>query len=454
MLVLHAPQANAAGHRLEVLLDFAMLAVIVLAGLFGPLLAYPQGWHVPEVVGELLVGVILGSTGLGYLDASDPTFSFLAEVGFGLVMFVVGTHVPIRDHNLQGGLGRAIARAVLVGAGSAVLGVVISSAFGTGHASLYAVLMASSSAALILPIIESLDLQGEQVLQLLPQVAIADAACIVALPLAIDSGHAGRAGLGALAVIATGAALFAALRFLESKQYRRRLHRVSEQRHFALELRISLVILFSLAAVAGRSHVSVMLAGFVFGIAVAAVGAPRRLARQLFAVTEGFLGPLFFVWLGASLDLRALGARPGLILLGLLLGVGAVLSHSLTSLTGQPLSVSSLASAQLGVPVAAATLGTSLNVLQPGEPAALVLGALVTIAAATIAGGSAVRHGHISSPDDPGPAHRGRRTRPSSQTGSSDSYTEPYWPKTRKRSNPLANQRPFVTATTLPLQDS
>jgi Kef-type K+ transport system membrane component KefB len=383
--------------RLEVLVDFAMLAVIVLAGLFGPLLAYPRRWHVPEVVGELLVGVILGSTGLGYLDASDPTFSFLAEVGFGLVMFVVGTHVPIRDHNLQGSLGRAIARAVLVGAGSAVLGVVIASAFGTGHAALYAVLMASSSAALILPIIESLDLQGEQVLQLLPQVAIADAACIVALPLAIDSEHVGRAGLGALAVIATGAALFGVLRFLERKQYRRRLHRVSEQRHFALELRISLVILFSLAAVAGRSHVSVMLAGFVFGIAVAAVGAPRRLARQLFAVTEGFFGPLFFVWLGASLDLRALGARPALILLGLLLGLGALLSHSLAGATGQPLNLSSLAAAQLGVPVAAAALGTSLNVLQPGESAALILGALVTIAAATIAGGSAARKQRVSS---------------------------------------------------------
>jgi len=286
---------------------------------------------------------------------------------------------------------------VLVGAGSAFLGVLLASGFGTGHAALYAVLMASSSAALILPIIESLDLQGEQVLRLLPQVAIADAACIVALPLAIDSEHVGRAGLGALAVIATGAALFGVLRFLERKQYRRRLHRVSEQRHFALELRISLVILFSLAAVAGRSHVSVMLAGFVFGIAVAAVGAPRRLARQLFAVTEGFFGPLFFVWLGASLDLRALGARPALILLGLLLGFGALLSHSLAGATGQPLNLSSLAAAQLGVPVAAAALGTSLNVLQPGESAALILGALVTIAAATIAGGSAARKQRVSS---------------------------------------------------------
>jgi Kef-type K+ transport system membrane component KefB len=208
--------------------------------------------------------------------------------------------------------------------------------------------------------------------------------------------------LGALAVIATGAILFAVLSFLERDGYRRRLHRVSEQRHFALELRISLMILFSLAALASGSKVSVMLAGFVFGLAVALVGEPRRLARQLFALTEGFLGPLFFVWLGASLDLRALGARPTLILLGLLLGVGAVLSHSLTRLTGQPLSLSSLAAAQLGVPIAAATVGTNLNVLVPGESAALILGALVTIAAATVAGGWAARQEQARPPDAAG----------------------------------------------------
>jgi len=375
-----------------------MLAVIALAGLVGPILAYPQGWHVPVVIGELLVGIILGRTGVGYLKASDPTFSFFAEVGFGLVMFVAGTHVPIRDPSLQESLGRGTARAVLVGAGSAVLGVLLASTFGTGHAALYAVLMASSSAALILPIIDSLELHGDHVLHLLPQVAIADAACIVALPLAIDPGHVGRAGLGALTIILGGVVLFGALSFLERKRYRHRLHHVSEERHFALELRISLMILFSLAAVAGRSHVSVMLAGFVFGLAVAAVGEPRRLARQLFAVTEGFFAPLFFVWLGASLDLRALGTRPTLILLGLLLGAGALLSHSLTRLAGQPLNLSSLAAAQLGVPVAAATLGTSLKVLQPGESAALILGALVTIAAATIAGGLAARKQRVNTP--------------------------------------------------------
>jgi len=370
--------------------DFAILAVIVLAGLAGPILAYPKGWHVPVVIGELLAGILLGRTGLGYLKDSDPTFSFLAEVGFGLVMFVAGTHVPVRDHSLQRSVAGGAARAALVGAGSAVLGVLLAAAFGTGHGALYAVLMASSSALLILPIIDSqrlLDLGGEQVLRLLPQVAIADAACIVALPL-----------------VAAGVVVFGALSYLERKGYRHRLHHLSEERHFALELRISLMILFSLAAIASRSYVSVMLAGFVFGLAVAAIGEPRRLARQLFAITEGFFAPLFFVWLGASLDLRALGARPSLILLGLLLGLGAVLSHGLARLTGQPFNVSSLAAAQLGVPVAAATVGTSLNVLLPGESAALILGALVTIVVATMAGGSAARKGRTASPDKPLPA--------------------------------------------------
>lgn len=382
-------------------MDFAMLAVIVLAGLAGPLLAYPRGWQVPVVVGELVIGIFLGRTGLGHLDASDPTFSFLADIGFGLVMFVAGTHVPVRDGSLRRSLGPSAARAALVGAGSAVLGVALATVFGTGHAALYAVVMASSSALLILPIIGSLDLHGEQVLALLPQVAIADAACIIALPLAIDPDHAGRAGLGALTVIVSGAAIFVVLRYLEHQGYRHRLHHVSEERHFALELRISLAILFSLAALASGSDVSIMLAGFVFGLAVSAIGQPRRLARQLFALTEGFFGPLFFVWLGASLDLRALGARPTLILLGLLLGVGAVLSHLLTRLTGQPLALSALGAAQLGVPVAAATVGTGLGVLAPGESAALVLGALVTIVAATLAGGWAARQQPASSCPEP-----------------------------------------------------
>ena len=365
-------------------MTFATLALISLVAVLGPVLALPRRWHLPVVLGELLAGIALGPTGLDVLHAGNPTFTFLADAGFALVMFVAGSHVPVRDVRLRAALRTGLLRAVAVGVLAALAGAGLATAFGTGHAALYAVLMASSSAAVVLPVVDSLHLGGPPVLQLLPQVAVADAACIVALPLVIDPRHAGRAALGAAAVLAATAVLYAVLRWLERSGIRKRAHTVSEERKFALELRVSLAVLFALAALAVLTHVSVMLAGFGLGVAVAAVGEPRRLARQLFAVTEGFLGPLFFVWLGASLDLREVGRHPSVVGLGLALGGGAVAVHAAMRATGQPLPVAGLAAAQLGVPVAAATLGTRLHVLRTGEATALILGALVTIAVAVL----------------------------------------------------------------------
>jgi len=380
-------------------MTFQTLALIGLAGLLGPLLALPRRGNVPLVIGELIAGIVLGSTGFRTLHASNQVFTFLADIGFALIMFVAGSHVPARDQRLRAALKIGILRAVAVGVLAAGAGFGVASLFGTSHGALYAVLMASSSAALILPIVDSLGLGGPNVLELLPQIAIADAACIVALPLAIDPKHAGRAALGALAVIAAAAVFFVVLRHFENNGTRKRVHDVSEQRSFALELRLNLVILFALAALAVRTHVSIMLAGFSFGIAIAAIGEPRRLAKQLFAVTEGFFGPVFFVWLGASLNLRDLGSHPKYIVLGLVLGLGAIVVHALMRVVGAKLPLVLLAAAQLGVPVAAATVGTQIGVLKSGEPAALILGALVTIAAATAAGGMAVRAGLVAKAD-------------------------------------------------------
>jgi Kef-type K+ transport system membrane component KefB len=367
-------------------MTFGALALIVVAGLLGPALAARGQWHLPVLLGELAAGVLLGPTGISRLHPDNPTWTFMADIGFALVMFVVGTHVPARDPQLLRGVRLGAFRAIGVGVVAVGLAVAINAIFHTGHTSLYAVLMASSSAALVLPIVDSLSLTGPAIVQVLPQVAIADAACIVALPLAIDPARAGRAALGSIAVSLCAAALFVVLRANERNGRRVRLHKVSERRSFALELRIQLAILFGLAALAVATHVSIMLAGFSFGLVVAAVGEPRRLAKQLFALTEGFFGPLFFVWLGASLNLRDLGHHPSYIGLGLLLGAGGVVAHAAMRAAGQPLPVGALAAAQLGVPVAAAALGTQLDLLQPGEAPAILLGALVTIAVSVLAG--------------------------------------------------------------------
>ena len=370
-------------------MTFLSLALIAVVALAGPLLALPVRWRLPVVLGELVAGVVIGRTGLSLVDPGDPTFSLLANIGFALMMFVAGTHVPVRDSQIRSALGQGLGRAAVAAGAAVVLGTVMGLAFGTGHAPLYVVLLASSSAALVLPIVDSLRLGGPQVVAMTAQVAIADIACIVALPLAVDPPNAGRAALGALAVGAAAIVLFFALRALERSGTRQRMHRLSEERKFALELRIQLTLLFALAGVANFGHVSVMLAGFSFGLVVAAVGEPRRLARQLFAVSDGFLGPIFFVWLGASLNLRDLAGHPDMVVLGLALGIGTVLLHAGLRSMDVPLSLGVLSAAQLGVPVAAASIGTQLHVLLPGEDAALLLGALVTMAASALAGSRA-----------------------------------------------------------------
>jgi Kef-type K+ transport system membrane component KefB len=377
---------------------FDTLALLAVIGMTGPLLASLPRFRVPVIIGELVAGLVVGRTGFGIVDSGDATFTLLADIGFALVMFVVGTHVPVRDKTLRSEIPKAFLRAVAVGAVAALLGVTLAHVFGTGHAPLYAVLMVSSSAALALPVIDSLKLDGPAVLSVTTQIAIADATSIVLLPLVINPTQAPRAALGALAIAGFAAVLFVVQRAGDRRGWRKRLHDYSHDREFALELRISLIMLFALCALAVTTHVSIMLAGFALGLVISAIGEPRRLARQLFGITEGFFGPLFFVWLGASLQVRELREHPSLILLGVGLGAGAVLAHCVGRLFGQPVTLAVLSAAQLGVPVAAATLGTSQHLLAPGEPSALMLGALVTIASTSIAGALAARRRSANEP--------------------------------------------------------
>jgi Kef-type K+ transport system membrane component KefB len=373
--------------------SFSVLVLVGIVALLGPLLAWPTRWRIPVVLGELVGGILIGHSGFGLINSTDPTLTFLADLGFGLTMFVAGSKVPIRDARLRPALLIGLVRALGVGLAAAVVGVLLADIFHTGNAIIYAVLMASSSAALILPVVDELSLGGPKVLLMIAQAAIADTACIVVLPLVIDPANASTAAVGAVLIAVGALILYFALRWLDARGILRRAHKTSERRHFALELRVSLIILFSLATIATLTHVSIMLAGFACGLAVAAVGEPQRLAKQLFALNDGFLGPVFFVWLGASLSLDQLVGHPELIVLGLALGIGALLVHALMAVFRQPLSLGVMAAAQLGVPVAAATVGQQTHVLSPGEPAALILGALVTIAGLVAGSAIAARRG-------------------------------------------------------------
>ena len=372
-------------------MTLAGLALVLAVGLVGPLLATPARLRIPVVVGEILLGVLVGRTGIGWVDPDDKVLSFLASAGFALVMLVAGSHVPVRNPTLRSQLGRGLLLAVGVGALAVPVGLLISAVAGTGHGLLYAVLLASSSAALVMPVIDGAGLTGGRVTATVVQVAVADTVCIVALPLAENPSRALGAAVGALAVIAAGVVVAVFMTVVDRTGALRRLQRLSKRRHYGLELRWNLIILFSLAGLAQAVGVSVMLAGFVAGIVIATRGEPRRLAKQLFSVSDGFLAPVFFVWLGASLDLREIGGHPKMLLVAGLLALGTAGVHAAVAFAGQPLPLALLAGAQLGVPVAAVTIGTDAGLLAPGEGGAILAAALVSIAVTSVASAFAAR---------------------------------------------------------------
>ena len=365
-------------------MTFATLALLVLVGLAGPLLSARRAWRIPLLAGELLAGLVIGASGLRWVDAAEPTFTLLAQIGFGLIMLVIGSHIPVRDRVVRAAVGRGAAGAAMVAVVAVALGVGVALLFGSAHGAVYAVLIASSSAALVLPMLQSLSVRADSAAQLVAQIAIADVACIVALPLVLQPQRVLLVALGGIGIAVAGLLLVILLRRVGQHRLRR-LHAVSESRQFALELRVSLLALFGLAGIAQFTHVSVMMAGFTLGLVLSAVGEPRRLGRQLFGMTEGFFGPLFFVWLGATINLRDLGAHPQMILLGLALGAAAVLAHLAGRALGLPWAQAVASAGQLGVPVAAVALGIETKGLMPGEGAAILLGALVAVVASSIA---------------------------------------------------------------------
>ena len=178
-------------------MSFGILALIVLAGLAGPLLASGRRPLVPVVVGELLAGVVIGRSGFGWLDPSEPTVAFMGEIGFAMLMFVAGMHVPLRQPGLISGVRRGGLAAAIAALLAPAAGIAVAELSGTDHAAIYALLLASGSAAILLPAFEEQGLLDDpRALTVMAQVAIADIAAIVLLPLVLDPGRALRAALG------------------------------------------------------------------------------------------------------------------------------------------------------------------------------------------------------------------------------------------------------------------
>jgi Kef-type K+ transport system membrane component KefB len=371
------------------LTSLGVLALIAAVGLLGPVLASLSNNLIPIVVGEIAAGAILGTSGTGSIDPTQPTLELLSDVGFATLMFSVGMRVPLHDRRLRSALGQGGLAALAVAALAVPAGLAAAKIASGGHAGLYAVIVASSSAAIALPILTDRGLTGKGSLALIAQITIADVAAVIAVPFALQPSRTGQVILGSLAVVAATLAFFAALRWLGGFGAYRQLRRQSKERGWALDLRIDLAALLGLAALAKASGTSILIAGFGAGLVLAALGGPERLSLEVRGVAQGFLVPMFFVLLGARLDIGSLVGEPSNLELAAALAGLTVAAHVAGAGVARLRLASGLvSSAQLGVPAAVVALGLSEGIINPGQGAAIIAASLVSLG--VCAGGAAL----------------------------------------------------------------
>lgn len=366
-------------------MSFETLLVIVLAGLGGPLLGVAGRRFVPVVIGEIIAGILVGPEVLGAVNPANTTIAFLGNIGFAMLMLTVGMHLPLRDRRLAGALRDGGLLAGIVCALAIPGGLLAASVAGTGHAAVYAVLLASGSAAVLLPALQEADITGPDILTVMAQVTIADVITILSVPIVLQPTRVDHALLGCLLVGATIVLLLGGARALIGHRWVRRVRRLSKQRHWALDLRMSLLVLFLLAWIAQKGGTSILIAGFGAGLMVAVIGGPKRLSTQVRGIADGFFVPLYFVVLGAQLDLGGLVAHPSMLALaGSLAALNLVIHLVAIVPARKPLAAGLAASAQLGVPAAIASLGLSEHVLSADAATAIVVAALVSLGVCTV----------------------------------------------------------------------
>ena len=309
--MLQLPLAAASeGDLAGVLVD---LFVILLAAKLGDELFKRLGQ--PGIVGEILAGVVIGPSVLGWV-APDEVFQVFAELGVVFLLFWVGLETRLSDM-------RAVGRpAALVGGLGVVFpfagGVALGFALGDGSAEaifLGVALTATSVGITSAVLIELGVLQSTAARTILGAAVIDDVLAL--LLLAVATGLADNGGLDVrdLALVLGIALAFVVFFALVGTRVTQRWPRLLHTPRFSESpLLPAVLVCLGLAALAAKVGLAAVIGAFLAGMIVAETREQHPIEREVEPLYQ-FFPPFFFAFIGAELDLGSLGDAGALALL-------------------------------------------------------------------------------------------------------------------------------------------
>jgi Kef-type K+ transport system membrane component KefB len=373
-------------------LSFTNLLIVAVVAAAVPLaLGWAPRLRIPSVVLEIVAGVVLGPSVLGWVEVDLPV-QVLALFGLAFLLLLAGLEIDLRG--LRGQLLRLAASGYVISLGLAVLAGLGARAAGWTTAPLFlAVALTATSLGLVVPVLKDAGRAGDAVGQTtIAGASVADFAAIVLLTL-LFSTSGGGAGTTAAFLVLFGVLVVVLAVGLGRARMSMRLGEVLVRlQDTTAEIRVRLVVLLLVAfvALAERLGLETILGAFLAGALVGLVdrdsASHPTFRAKLDAIGYGFLIPVFFVSSGVRLDLRGLVEQPSallqvpvfLVALLVVRGVPAVLYRRSLGTPGA-VAAGLLQATSLPFLVTAAQIGTVTGRLSSTTAAALVCAGLLSV---------------------------------------------------------------------------
>ena len=358
----------------------AAFTILLMASLLIP--PWFEKLRLPGLVGLLLAGVILGSSGLGLLDPKGETIKLLSDIGKLYLMFVAGLEIDLEQFRLKKNrsLGYGFATFFI----PLVIGALIGRVFGFGwNSSILIGSLFASHTLLGYPIVQRLGLvENEAVIVTIGATIFTDISSLLVLAIcvAVDGGEF---SLFSLSIQLGSLAIYSALVLFgfdwAGKKYFQRTGD-DEGNQFLFVL----LAIFVAAVGAQIIHVEEIIGAFLAGLAINDVVGRSPVKEKVEFVGSVLFIPFFFVGMGLLLDvpvfLKTISNDLGLTMA---IAGGLLVSKFLAAVVAKFLYRYSwdetIVMWSLSIPQVAATLAAALVGLQVGLINEVVFNAIVVL---------------------------------------------------------------------------
>jgi len=373
--------------------SFSGLLIVAAIAFAAPLLlGLTPARRLPAVVLEIVAGIIIGPSILGWVKVDLP-ISILSVIGLAFLLFLAGLEVELE--RLRGRLLAFVGSAFLISFGLALL--VGLGLYFTGQVVsplLIAIILVATGLGIVIPVLKDAGESDSDFGQLVIAGAMfAEFGSIILLSLFFSREATSTTTklvlLGGFVLLAAGF-VFVVLRLKRSTRIAAVLLRLQDTTA-QIRVRGAFMLLVAFVALASLLGLETILGAFIAGAILRLVDGDRMMTHPQFrqkleAIGFGVFIPIFFVTSGIRFDLAALFSNPATILRVPIFLVALLLVRGVPALLYRPLVGSRrcivaglLQATSLTFIVAASQIGMELGLITKATGAALIAAGLLSV---------------------------------------------------------------------------